>query len=69
MEDYNNFMVESDGVTKPYTVVIFEDLPQDITMVNRFTETLGHYWISLSSPVKKDELVLFDSIFKNRVSY
>ena len=69
LEDYNNFMVESDGVTKPYTVVIFEDLPQDITMVNRFTETLGHYWIALSSPVKKDELVLFDNIFKNRVSY
>lgn len=69
LEDYNNFMVESDGVTKPYTVVIFEDLPQDITMVNRFTETLGHYWIALSSPIKKDELTLFDNVFKNRVSY
>ena len=69
IDDYNEFMLASDSVTRGYIVTILESLPNDLEVVQRFGPELGHYWIALDKPIREDDIEAFDSIFKNQVGY
>ena len=68
IKDYNEFMISTDSVTRPYHLVILRDIPPNLKELTVFGEHYGFYWLSTVKPTKEDELKVFEEIFSNEIS-
>ncbi len=68
IKEYNEYMVETDSVTKPYNLIIMKAIPPNIERLSVYGEHYGFYWISTKEPKDEDSLEVFQSIFKNELS-
>ena len=68
IKEYNEYMVETDSVTKPYNLIIMKAIPPNIERLSVYGEHYGFYWISTKEPKDEDSLEVFQSICKNELS-
>lgn len=68
IRDYNEYMVETDSVTKPYNLIILKAIPPNIERLSVYGEHYGFYWLITKEPKDDNDLEVFKSIFKTELS-
>lgn len=65
--EFNRKMLESNSITKPYNIIIFENLPSNISKIRSLPSSYGYHWISLETPIDNRKLANFSEVFTNKV--